>query len=213
MPIRVGIEAEPATPSSGFGRIFVDSVKKILGMKNDAGVSQLIPLIKRNFSVAAQGAGFSSDTYLTGSNVAFPSGFPIVGTRYRLTFDVTKSGAGTATPIITIRIGTAGAIGDTARLTFTFNAGTANADTGRFEIECIFRTVGSGTSAVLQGRASLIKGATATTGLVNLVGQALQVTSGGFDSTVAGSIIGASVNGGTSASWTVQLVEAELMSL
>jgi hypothetical protein len=74
----------------------------------------------------------------------------------------------------------------------------------------MFRTVGSGTSAVLQGRASVVKGLTATTGIVNTVGQALQVTSGGFDSTVASTQIGASLNAGTSASWTVQLVNARL---
>ena len=47
---------------------------------------------------------------------------------------------------------------------------------------------------------------------MNLVGQAVQNTSGGFDSTVADLGIGASVNGGTSAAWTVQLVDAELLN-
>jgi hypothetical protein len=58
--------------------------------------------------------------------------------------------------------------------------------------------------------ASILKGATATTGIVNLVGQAVAATSGGFDSTVAGLGIGVSLNGGTSASWTVTQVMAEL---
>jgi hypothetical protein len=161
-----------------------------------------------NKSVAAQGAGFSSDTYLTGSNV--PCVNPTVGTRYQLEFDAAKTGAGTATPIIAIRVGTAATTSDTARVTFTFNASTANADVGHFHVDCMFRTVGSGTSAVLQGRASVVKGLTATTGIVNTVGQALQVTSGGFDSTVASTQIGASLNAGTSAAWTVQLVNARL---
>jgi hypothetical protein len=39
------------------------------------------------------------------------------------------------------------------------------------------------------------------------------VTGGGFDSTVANSKIGLSINGGTSASWTVTLFQAELTNL
>lgn len=165
----------------------------------------------RNASVGAQGAGFSSDTYLTGSNISIPSGQPVAKTIYRCTFDVVKTGAGTVTPIVTIRIGTAGTTADTARCTLTFNAGTANADTGEFTVTAVFRSVGSGTAAVLAARAALVKGATATTGLVNLVGQTVTSVSSGFDSTVANSIIGCSFNGGTSFSGTVQVVESELM--
>jgi hypothetical protein len=162
-----------------------------------------------NQSVAAQGAGFASDTYLTGSSITIPSGALKIGTRYHLIFNVSKTAAGTATPIIYIRFGTNGSTADTARLTFTFLAGTAAADIGAFEVFVTFRTVGSGTSAVMQGMAQ-VQHSLSTTGLQNLPNKVLQVTSAGFDSTVANSIIGASVNGGTSASWTVQLVRAEL---
>lgn len=165
-------------------------------------------LALRAYSTAQQGAGFATDTYLTGSFLLFPIA-PVVGTRYRMTFDVVKTAAGTATPIITVRVGTAGTTSDTARLTFTFGAGTAAADTGVFIVDALFRAVGSGTSAVLQGQARLVSNL-ATTGLSNAV-KALQVTSGGFDSTVASSGIGCSYNGGTSASHTVQLVQAELI--
>jgi hypothetical protein len=162
-----------------------------------------------NQSSASQGAGFATDTYLTGSFIKFP-GLPKVGTTYTCEFDVTKTAAGTATPIVTVRLGTAGSTADTARNTLTFNAGTAAADVGRFRVTVVFRAVGSGATAVVQGVASLLKGATATTGLVNLVGQAVVNTSAGFDSTVAGLGIGVSLNGGTSASWTVTQVTAEL---
>jgi hypothetical protein len=161
--------------------------------------------VTTNRSTAAQGAGFSSDTYLTGSSV--PLGTPVVGTTYILTFDVTKTAAGTATPIVTVRVGTAGTTSDTSRCAFTFSAGTAATDTGTFTVTCTFRTVGSGTSAVLQGRAQL--DSQPTTGLSSLI-HSVQTTGGGFDSTVANSIIGASYNGGTSASHTVQLVTAEI---
>lgn len=164
--------------------------------------------IKANQAVTSQ-TGFASDTYLVGSSVAFPSGSPYVGSIYRLTFDVTKTAAGTATPILTLRIGTAGTTADTAICTFTFGAGTAAVDTGIIEVIAMFRTVGAGTTAVLQGDARLTSNLT-TTGLSNAV-KALKVTSAGFNSTTAGLIVGCSYNGGASAAHTIQLVRAELM--
>lgn len=161
-----------------------------------------------NSSVTSQGAGFSTDTYLTGSNIAIPSGSPYVGTVYRCIFTVSKTAAGTATPIVQLRIGTAGTTADTSICSFTFSAGTAATDVGRFEVTALFRTVGSGTSAIVQGHCGLIS--QPTTGFSSLL-KGVQTTSSGFNSTTASSIIGVSVNGGTSASWTVQLVRAELM--
>jgi hypothetical protein len=162
-----------------------------------------------NESVSSQ-TPFSSDTYLVGSNISIPAGLPIVGTFYNLVFDVAKTNAGTATPIITVRIGTAGTTADAARCTLTFGAGTAAVDTGIFEVGCYFRTVGSGTSAILQGRARLTSNLT-TTGISNAV-KAVLNTGGGFDSTVANLIIGASYNGGASAAHTIQMVRAELVT-
>lgn len=162
-----------------------------------------------NRSTAAQGAGFATDTYLTGSYLKFP-GLPKVGTKYRCKFSVSKTAAGTATPIIQVRTGTAGSTSDTSRNSFTFSAGTAATDVGVFEIIIVFRAVGSGTTAVMQGSCALTS--QPTTGLSSLI-KAVQTTSGGFDSTTADLGIGVSVNGGTSAAWTVQLVEAELSDL
>ena len=48
-----------------------------------------------------------------------------------------------------------------------------------------------------------------TTGLSNAV-KNVQTTSAGFDSTTANTYLGLSVNGGASAAWTVQIVEARL---
>lgn len=160
-----------------------------------------------NRSTAAQ-SGFAADTYITGSSV--PLGIPVVGTTYRCQFDVTKTAAGTATPIVIVRIGTAGTTADTARLTFTFGAGTVAADTAVVEIRATFRSVGAGTSAILQGQARADTNLT-TTGWSNAV-KALQVTSAGFDSTVANSIIGLSYNGGASASHTIQLVNTDIVN-
>jgi hypothetical protein len=190
------------------------TIATLLGMSTAGAnlVTKVAPTPIYNQSVAQQGAGFATDTYLTGSSIAIPNSSLQVGARYKLVFDVSKTAAGTATPIITIRVGTNGTTADTARLTFTFLAQTAAADIGTFEFWVTFRSVGSGTSAVLQGTGQ-VRHRLSTTGLQNLPSPTLQVTSGGFDSTVSNLIIGASVNGGTSASWTVQMVQAELNNL
>ncbi len=165
-----------------------------------------------NQSVSTPGAGFASDTYLVGSSTAIPATGLRVGSRYHLIFQVSKTAAGTATPILNVRFGTAGAVGDTSRCALTFTAQTAATDTGTFEIWATFRTVGSGTSAVLQCAGQRKHGASVT-GLGNLVSETQVATSGGFDSTVGSSIVGTSVNGGASAAWTITLVQAELTNL
>jgi hypothetical protein len=157
---------------------------------------------------------FATDTYLVGSACALPTGGPIAGATYQLVFDMTKTAAGTATPILVIRIGTAGTVADAAILTFTFAAGTAAVDNGLITVYAHFRTIGSGTTAVLVGLAE-INHALAATGLTatGASGWAgIGVVSSGFDSTVAGSIIGASFNGGASFAGTCTLVDASLRS-
>lgn len=162
----------------------------------------------RNYSTANQ-AFSTADLYLLGSNISIPGNFPIVGAKYTCTFDMAKT-AGTGQIVVSVRYGTTGSTADTARCTFTFGAGTGVADTGVFVVTCVFRTVGSGTTAVLEGNISLVKNLTIT-GLTNVSG-AIQSTSGGFDSTVANSIIGVSFNGQTAFAGTAQLVRAELVA-
>ena len=157
--------------------------------------------------------GYSSDTYLAGSQILLPTALLVAGrSMFRWNFGVSKTAACTGTPTVIIRYGTGGAIGDTARATFTFSAQTAAVDRGWFEVIARFRTVGSGTSAVLDAEAFLSH-QLATTGLNNTTtgGQELAVTSGGFDSTPTGSYIGLSVNGTSTtapAVWTITAVHA-----
>jgi hypothetical protein len=181
-------------------------------LKSDGTNWNSRPFILYNQSVANQGAGFASDTYLTNSNISIPSTGLQAGTRYHMIMQVSKTAAGTATPILNVRFGTGGSTSDTSRCALTFTAQTAATDTGTFEIWATFRTVGSGTSAVLQCAGQRRHGASVT-GLGNLVSETQVATSGGFDSTVSSSIIGVSVNGGASAAWTVTLVQAELENL
>lgn len=161
-----------------------------------------------NNSTASQGAGFASDTYLTGSNILLPSSRPKGGTRYTVTFEMSKTAAGTATPIFTLRYGTNASTADTALTTHTFAAGTAAADAAYVTVDVYFRSVGSGTSAVVSATVSLDTNLT-TTGFSNAV-KNVQAASSGFDSTTANTYLGLSVNGGTSAAWTVNQVFAKL---
>jgi len=166
-----------------------------------------------NQSVTTPAAGFASDTYLAGSGISIPSVGLQAGTRYHAVFYVSKTALGTAAPTINIRYGTTNTVSDTSRCLLTFTAGTAAADEGTFEVWATLRTVGSGTSAVIQC-VGQVRHRLTTTGLVNAGAIATYTTTGGgFDSTVANSYISTSVNGGTSAAWTITLVQAELTNL
>lgn len=167
---------------------------------------------QHNASVANQ-TGFAADTYLTGSSIAIPNGRLQAKSKYRARFNVVKTAAGVVAPVLNLRFGTAGSTADTARATLTFAAQTAVVDEGFFEIDAVFRTVGSGTSAILQATGQLTHRLAATGFSTSAVSIAAGVSGTGFDSTVANSIIGLSVNGGTSAAWTVNLVDALLENL
>jgi len=163
-----------------------------------------------NFSTASQGAGFATDTYLTGSAIALPATLK-AGSIYKCRFRASKTAAGTATPIINVRVGAAGTTSDTSRGTLTFSVGTAAIDEAEFELWVVFRTIGAGTSAVVQSVCA-IRHTLDVTGFIATGSETETATSGGFAST-AGHFIGVSVNGGTSAAWTVQQVAAELVNL
>lgn len=169
-----------------------------------------------NQSVSVQGAGFAADTYVAGSSILMnnPSVQLKAGSRFYMMMNIVKTAAGTATPIVYLRFGTNGTTGDTALCTFTFTAGTAAIDDGILEVWGTFRTVGSGTNAVLQGLARI----THRLSVTGIIGTAATseteiATSAGFNSTVANSIIGVSVNGGASAVWTVSMVRAEINNI
>lgn len=161
-----------------------------------------------NASSSTVSAGFAADTYLAGSNI--PSPAPVVGSTYYASWDVVKTAAGIATPIITVRFGTAGTTADASVMTLTFAAGTAAIDTGLFEVWLTFRTVGSGTTAIVQAR-TRVTHALAATGITSTgaAGSGVIIgTSAGFNSTTSGAILGLSLNGGTSAAWTVTNVQS-----
>lgn len=177
----------------------------------DVTIAQTNPVYE-NASTSALSVP-TTDTYLVGSGIAVPAGAWTVGTQYHCHFDMTKTAAGTAALVITIRMGTFGNINDTAILTMSFGSivQTAAVDVANFDVYATFRSVGSGTSAVLEGHMQGIHNGN-TTGLWNLgpVITGTPTASSGFNSATP-SAIGVSFNGGASFSGTCQMVQAQLI--
>ncbi len=168
---------------------------------------------QNNASVANQSPTGGTDTYVTGSDVAIPAGRLQAKSRYRLRIWLDKtSAAGTSAVVCTIRLGTAGTTADTSRAVLTFAIQTAATDEGTIDIDVTFRTIGSGTSAVIQAN-GLLDHKQAITGLTSVNSSVVKATSSGFDSTVANLKIGCSINTGTSTVATISQVTAELFNL
>src|SRR5687768_11645990 len=95
----IDVQSNPSTPSSGQAVVFVDSVAKILSVKDDTGRTTGFSF---KTSVADQ-AGFAADTYVTGSGIIIPTyGFQ-AQTNFLWKISASKTGAGIAQPIYNIR--------------------------------------------------------------------------------------------------------------
>jgi len=179
-------------------------------IRSDATNFASYPAQLVNSSVASQSPS-TSDVYLAGSNIVVTAGDMKAKGQYKCVFDMTKS-AGTGAIVISLRVGVNGTTADTAIQTYTFGAGTSVADTGVFEVIATWRTVGSGTSAVIQ---SICRGThnLPTTGLFNNAAGFIVIgspsPSAGFNSSTATNI-GISFNGSTAFAGTTQVVQAQL---
>jgi hypothetical protein len=176
---------------------------------NKSSVS--VPAGTTNLLTGANQTLSTTDVYLNNSSLKLDGlGPPTVGRGYHWAFILSKT-AGTGTPVITLRTGTAGSTADTSRVVFTWGAGTSVTDMAEFELDVRFIAVGSGVAAVLRGKSNFTNNL-ATTGF-NLPKALQPADSGGFDSTAAGLLIGLSFNGSTvfaglleyMAAWTDQL--------
>jgi hypothetical protein len=207
-------QSVPATPSAGTGNIFVDSTVSKLAFKDDAGRAFIVTGGgMTNASIANQTVN-AADTYLTDSDILIPSFGMQARARIVWTVSASKTGAGVATPIYSIRIGANRTTADTARLALTGPAQTAIADIGTLTVMVTCRTVGA--SGVLQGTAWWVHRGTAAntttsgTGFANDSSGHVEATSAGFDnSALGGSYIGLSVHSGTSGVWTVTQVHVQ----
>lgn len=170
---------------------------------NRAAISA--PVINGNTAAMAQ--GFAADTYVTGSNL-------LIGGRikqlsmFRWKIFMSKTAASTAVTATIIRFGTAGAIGDTARVTMAGPAQTAAVDEACLEVWATVWT--SGASGVVRGEQSLSHSAAIAAGFGEMFDS---VSSGAFDLTVGNLQVGISMNGGAAAAWTVTSVQAEAINL
>jgi hypothetical protein len=214
--LRLNKIATPATPAANKGELFYSST---LSPANPAFIDEngAINRLGGGWASGATGAvtgGFAAETYMTGTLVNTGTvGSWKAGMVYVASFDMVKTGAGTATPIIKVLMGTLGTTSDATILTFTHTAGTAVIDTAVFTVTIEFRSVGSGTSAVIAG-VSECKHQLASTGMTSAgtAGyEAKPVASSGFNSTTS-NIIGLSFNGGTSFVGTNVMSCAELTS-
>lgn len=203
--------AVPSAPAAGKVNVYASNdADPLLMVQDDAGKRASVGGLRLNQNTADVTAN-AANTYLTGSSINLGTSGLRAGTRIRWTMYMTKSAAGTAAPIFTVVWGTNGTTADTARLTYTLLAQTANADTGRCDIDVIVRT--HSTTGVIQGALSFSHNGT-TTGLANAAQEQIQQSaSAAFDTTVANSIVGICCNPGASGVWTFQQVMAEAYNL
>lgn len=158
-------------------------------------------------ATAAQLLGVG-DTVVTGSRVIVPSTGLWVGAVYHVRLSLSKSGAGTAQPIWTVRLGINGTTADAPQWTHTGVLQTAIAETGYYELICTLRTIGA--TGVLQGSLTVVRtGGAAATGLASV--PVVEVSGAAADkSWVTAQGILLSVNAGASSAWTVTQCVAEL---
>lgn len=200
--ILLDTQGTPATPSAGQMLIYPDSSSKTWVQKNADGIVQG----DASRASVAQQTGFSSDTYVTSSGLIIPSCSLQAGTYWGWNIVATKTAAGTATPVFTVRIGSNQTTADTSRLAITTAAQTAAADTAFITVQCTCRSVG--VAGVIQGLVR-IQHNLAATGFANTPAgfNLVEGTSAGFDNTaLGGQYIGLSINGGASAAWTINQV-------
>jgi hypothetical protein len=152
----------------------------------------------------------AADTYLTGSNITV-GGRLKAASVFRWRVSMTKTAAGTAAPVWSVRYGTNGSTADTARNTFTGTAQTAATDTGWVDLECNVRTYSA--TGVVQCTLAM-QHVNTTTGLMNIAQiRIFSSTSAAFDLTGGTLIVGLSVNPGASGVWTITQVTGEAWNL
>lgn len=198
-------QSAPSTPASGKNILYFDSTSKKLTHKDDGGTNRGGTLAK-NTSTGQQ-TGFASDTYLTGSAITIPSFGMEVGQIYKWEVGIEKTAAGTAAIVCTVRTGTNGTTADTSRAALTQTvAQTATASVKTMYVTALVRTVSA--SGVIVAHMDF-GGSGSTTGF----GDGDRIVSSTFDNTaLAGQFIGLSLNGGASASYTIDSVFGYLIS-
>lgn len=174
---------------------------------NQAGTSKKMTLTQvrgrrgGDFSTAAQSPTANSDTYITNSGILIPAEGLAVGDHFQWWIGVTKTAAGTGTPVWTFRIGTARTTTDTSRLAITSTAQVATASGTLVVVDLLVRAV-SATVGVIVG--SINTGAAS----FGIGGNAVSATFA--NNALAANYVGLSINTGAAAAWTINSVYGEL---
>jgi hypothetical protein len=140
-------------------------------------------------------------TYLTGSGLQI-GGRVQAGSFFKWRLRLTKTAAGVATPTVAVYTGPNGTTGDTARVTHSSTAiQTAAIDTGVFEVDAVFRSIGG--TAVIESTIRLDHVLADAAGFGTF--RYLSANSSSF-ALGANDYIGLVVNPGASGVWTFQHV-------
>jgi hypothetical protein len=156
-------------------------------------------------AATANQTGFASDTYVTGTKIVGTAGSWTAGGTYYGMFEMTKTAAGTAGAIITLRMGTAGTTADAAEAVFTLPAGVAAIGAAVIEVWITFRTVGASGTGAYVIRVTSEGGGFMGTGVYNQLVSGTSITT---DTTTLTNI-GVSFNGGSVFQGTCRLAKAE----
>lgn len=204
-----GSTATKATsPLGGSERLLasVSSVDKYVDVRQ---IAAYIGDAIQNQNFNPQSPAANATTYLTGSNLAIPTGERVkVGTYGRWRGTIKKTAAGTAAKSILVKFGVNGTTADATILTLALPVGTAIADEGDWELVGGFTAVGSGTTAVFKG-VLRVNHRLITTGLINVQESVVSGTSAGFNSDVDVSILGLAFTAGVAEAWTFDYLTAE----
>lgn len=202
--------SSPGTPAAGkVNQWFTNENPPREMFTDDAGAVYVVKTLCSASTAAV--TGYAADTYLAGSGITILAGQWKAGAVYSCIFDMVKTIAGTAAFTVNVRMGTLGTTGDASVLSLAFAVGTAAVDTGVFELRLNFRSVGAGTSAVVQG-VLRCHHHLAATGLTTTGASGTGIvlgTGAGFNSTTQ-TKIGISVNGGASFAGTNTNVQSFL---
>jgi hypothetical protein len=151
----------------------------------------------------------ATDTYLTGSDLDI-SGHLKVGSILRWKLIASKTG-GTGVATWNIRFGDGATLTDVARITVTGPPVQSVAtDVADFDVIAVIRQTGA--TCIAAGAVALHH-TNGTAGFKNDEGNhVMQATSTAFDVTPANTKAGISVNSATGATWTFQVIAAELVN-
>ena len=200
--ILIDNQAAPTTPAAGKSVIWVDSTSKRIVQTDEAGLRH--GLLSRNASSASLTIT-AADTYITNSGILIPSFGMEAGQCFTWFLTATKTAAGTAAAIYTIRVGAAQSTADTSRLALTATtAQTAAVSSGVIQVICIVRNVGA--AGVLAGGVGVQSN---NAGL----GSGISGVSASYDNSAQGGLyMGLSINNGAAGSWVIEAATGKLFA-